>query len=340
MTLNQRSATTVTISIIFVTLMTTGILLYALPWNYFIGAIHIWASFFFIIGTILHFKNNLKVYLSHLQKKVGKQTLIRTGLGFLVVVIGLMAGVPPFSSIMEVSEELKTANQPVTAEYTVLDLTANPELPKLNLFVKTGSSYVSEPQPYMLGITYTSIPQMAVWMETIEGQYIDTLYVTGKISSSGFGETDTGPTRRPEALPYWSHSRGIQEDDGYFAPVANNADLDGVTSATPKNDSLIALTAPQMGKYRLMLEINRSYDFNDYYSKDRFPEDPIYSGDGSSGQPSLIYSVTIDSASPGKYLLELIGHGHHSGQNGDLYSDLSNISSAKDILSFIVAELE
>ena len=75
------------------------------------------------------------------------------------------------------------------------------------------------------------MPQIAVWMETLEGQYIDTLYVTGKAASSGFGETDSGPTRRPEALPYWSHSRGIQEADGYFVPYQNNTDLDGASGA-------------------------------------------------------------------------------------------------------------
>src|SRR5690606_40817484 len=115
----------------------------------------------------------------------------------------------------------------------------------------------------MLGITYTAVPQIAVWMETLEGQYIDTLYVTGKAASSGFGETDAGPIRRPEALPYWSHSRGIQEADGYYTPVNNNADLDGVSGATPKSDSLISLTAPRMGEYSLLVEVNRSYDLNE-----------------------------------------------------------------------------
>lgn len=340
MTFSQRSVTTITISMVFLTLMITGILLYALPWNYLIGSIHIWASLFFIVGTILHFKNNLKVYLNHLKNKVGKKTFSSIGFVFLMVVVGLMFGVPPFNSLINLSEHLKAANQPVTSEYTVLDLTANPDLPKLSLFMKAGESYVSEPQPIFLNISYTSIPQVAVWIETMDGQYIDTLYVTGKSANSNFGSEDGELVRRPEALPYWSFSRGIQEEDGYFAPSINNADLDGVTGATPLNDSLIALTAPKMGSYRLMLEVNRSYDFNEYYSKDRFPEDATYSGSGSSGQPSLIYSVDIDSNSSGKYLMELIGHGHHSGQDGKLYTDMSGITTAKELLSFIVVELD
>lgn len=338
--MNLRIATTVTISLIFITLMITGILLYTMPWNYFVGAIHIWSSIFFIIGTFLHFRNNFKLYLNHLSKKFGKRSMKYAGLGFVVVVAGLMLGAPPFATVMEFGEKLRTANQPVTREYTLVDLAAGGDRPAMELFIKAGSAYESEPQPYMLGITYTSVPQIAVWMETLEGEYIDTLYVTGKAASSGFGETDSGITRRPEALPYWSHSRGIQESDGYFVPLQNNADLDGASGATPKSDYQISLSAPRMGKYRLLLEVNRTYDFNDYYSRDRFPDDPIYSGDGSSGQPSLIYEAVIDSAAPGRHLLTLIGRGHHSGADGELYSDLDGITTAKDILSFIVATVE
>jgi len=89
-----------------------------------------------------------------------------------------------------------------------------------------------------------------------------------------------------------------------------------------------------------MLEVNRSYDFNEFYSATRFPDDPIYSGSGSSGQPSLIYAAEIDSQITGQYLLKLIGRGHHSGADGNLYSDLDQVTSAKQILEFIVATLE
>lgn len=110
--------------------------------------------------------------------------------------------------------------------------------------------------------------------------------------------------------------------------------------STPKADALIAMTAPRMGQYRLMIEVNRSYDFNGFYSRDRFPDDPIYSGDGSSGQPSLIYSARVDSQSAGKYLLALVGHGHPSGANGEIDKDMTGITTAKDMVTFIVAEFE
>ena len=179
-------------------------------------------------------------------------------------------------------------------------------------------------------------------METLEGKYIDTLYITGKTSNSSYRTSDEEPdvVRRPEALPYWSHKRGVIANDGLYTPDPRNSDLDGISAATPKVDYQVDMTAPQMGRYKLMVEVNRSYDFNEYYSKARFPNDAVYSGPGSSGQPSLIYESVVDSAQPAQYLFKLIGHGHHSGKDGELYENLENITSAKQILEFVVANIE
>jgi len=38
----------------------------------------------------------------------------------------------------------------------------------------------------------------------------------------------------------------------------------------PKVDYQVTLPAPRMGTYKLMLEVNCSYDFNEYYSKPAF----------------------------------------------------------------------
>jgi hypothetical protein len=65
------------------------------------------------------------------------------------------------------------------------------------------------------------------------------------------------------------------------------------------------VSVPRIGRYKLMIEVNRTYDFNEYYSKTRFPDDAIYSGTGSSGQPSLIYESIVDSQQPEQYLCNL-----------------------------------
>ena len=76
------------------------------------------------------------------------------------------------------------------------------------------------------------------------------------------------------------------------------------------------------------MEINQPWDWNDYWTNE-LHDDADYR---TSCQPSLIYAVTIDLNEKGKeYYLNAIGHGHFSGKNGELFTDLSTISTAKDI---------
>ena len=39
----------------------------------------------------------------------------------------------------------------------------------VTLMVRAGPHYESDPQPLFLGLTYTSVPQMAFWIEDDEG---------------------------------------------------------------------------------------------------------------------------------------------------------------------------
>ncbi len=92
-----------------------------------------------------------------------------------------------------------------------------------------------------------------------------------------------------------------------------------------------------------MVEINQSFDWNSYYSENKFSDDEIYSGSGKVGQPSLIYAAEISKSeitSPVHKVMNLIGHGHHSGKDGKLYTDLSRITTAKNIAERIILTLE
>lgn len=340
--MSLRTIATIVLSTAFVVLLVTGVLLYATPYNYFVGSLHIWGAILFLLCISLHIFHNAKSYKNHLKKRQGKWAMTVGLAGILSISAALMLGIAPISSVIDAGHLLKKSKAADNLEYTHIDLSTDAVESKLNVFFKAGREYHSAPQPLFLGLTYTSTPQIVVWMETLEGQYIDTLYVTGKTSNSSYRSKDPeiDTIRRPEALPYWSHKRGIIAEDGLYTPSSQNSDLDGISAATPKADYKVSLSAPQMGRYKLMVEVNRSYDFNEYYSKTRFPEDEIYSGSGSSGQPSLVYETIIESQQTGSYLFNLIGHGHHSGRDGNLYPDTSNITSAKQLLEFIVASIE
>jgi hypothetical protein len=88
------------------------------------------------------------------------------------------------------------------------------------------------------------------------------------------------------------------------------------------------------------LEINQSFDFNEFYSSDRYPDDPIYSGNGYSAQPSVVYEAIIDTTASQRYFpMAVVGRGHHSGQDGKLYQELDRLTTALELVDRVIVEI-
>ncbi len=190
-------------------------------------------------------------------------------------------------------------------------------------------------------------PLMAVWLETTDGRYIETLYVAESIGTGVFrhadrstGHWEAGPVRRPAALPYWAHQRGIQAPDGLFMPTPEQPVADAITGPTPDGDFTLASratwNAPQ--QFKLMFEINQSWDWNEYWTNNKYPDSPEYK---TSSQPAIVYSALIDlEKKQESYTLEPVGHSHYAGLDGSLNPDLSTITTALQITKSITVSVE
>ncbi|WP_245792143.1 DUF4405 domain-containing protein [Teredinibacter waterburyi] len=338
----MRISATMVLSVSFLGLLVTGILMYITPYDFFTSSLHVWSALLVILSICLHFKNNWKPYKSYFKKQSGKRAFSAIIVVIVVVMVGLLFDRAPFTSLPIFGDQLRKSASVATDSFVSIDVSHDHKGNKLSLFAKAGADYESEKKSILGGlITYTSTPQMAVWVETLEGEYVKTLYLTGKLANSSFRNSDFSDevVRRPEALPHWMHKRNVKASDGLLPPDPDNNEFDGITAATPLGSHELTMALGVLDKYRLKIEVNRTYDFNEYYSKDRFPDDAIYSGNGSSGQPSLIYEAVINTKENGRYLLDLIGHGHHSGKNGELYSDLKNITTAKNLFDFFMVNV-
>ena len=112
-------------------------------------------------------------------------------------------------------------------------------------------------------------PSFAIWTEDLEGNYIETLYVTEFVASGRFGHGETEPgkwseepgtVRRPATLPYWAHKRNIKAPDGLYVPSPETAVPDALTGATPTNNfKLDTATKVEDKKFRVLFEINQHY---------------------------------------------------------------------------------
>ena len=195
---------------------------------------------------------------------------------------------------------------------------------------------------------YHNHPTFAFWVEDLEGNYIETLYVTQYLGkgiyghgSLGDGKWDSkpGPAERPSALPYWLHKQDLTPGNEQNLPTSKNPVPDAITGATPMGDFVLEtlIDKPVPERFRLMMEINQTWDWNEYWNNNKFPGDFDYA---VSCQPALVYSVVIDKNQVGKeFYLNPIGHSHESGKTGELFTDLSTITTAKDIVNKVSAKI-
>ena len=128
-------------------------------------------------------------------------------------------------------------------------------------------------------------PLMAIWIEDENGKFVQTLYVAESIGKGVFKRGDSssgkwmpGEIRRPAALPYWSHRRGIKAKDGLFVPDKGNPVPDAYTGPTPTGNFTLHVRTDdsKLRRFIIYFEINQSWDWNEYWTNNKFPGDDEY----------------------------------------------------------------
>lgn len=210
---------------------------------------------------------------------------------------------------------------------------------ELTVHIEQGSAWKHD-FPLFLGIKVKNTPQIAVWTEDMEGNYLSTVYVTKKTATQGWQMANGN--RRKEALPVWSHARGIRYDDGLYMPTSEQPLPDGISGATPHGSFTVRLTPGNgLEKFIVKIEINHSTDFNSYYPQSAKEGDAGYSGGPEgSGQPAIVYQAIVD-LTKGKTTFEvtLAGHASPDGSDGEIYTDMSGLTSALEIVKRITVSI-
>ncbi|MBU1370978.1 MAG: hypothetical protein KJ578_09895 [Bacteroidetes bacterium] len=191
-------------------------------------------------------------------------------------------------------------------------------------------------------------PSLAIWMEDMQGQMIQTLFVTKSVATGfyNFGDAGNGKwlktpgvAKRPASLPYWLHRRELALNENQVVPSREMPVPDAYTGATPVGSfSLKTLPLKKIPeKFRLFIEVNQPWDWNAYWNNTKYEGNADYR---SSAQPSLIYAVTVDTQSEmKKFYLNPVGHGHYAGEDGKLYTNISTLTTAKNIFDIIMLQI-
>jgi len=189
-------------------------------------------------------------------------------------------------------------------------------------------------------------PLPAIWIEDMDGKYIQTLYVARSVATGIFeyGKQENNrwikaPKRAPQSLPYWAHKRGIKASDGLYVPDIQTAVPDAYSGATPVTGFIMTshTDSPLPGRFKVMLEINQNWDWNEYWTNNKYPDDENFKG---SCQPALVYEAVIDLKSlKESYRMNPVGHSHYSGKTGELFTDVSTITTALQIADSIIVKV-
>lgn len=316
-------------------LMVTGILSYFQDYSRVTASLHTVFGFLFSIGALLHVTNNFHAIRNYSKGKLIFGIFALATLFFSSAYFQLA----PVNAFMDFGAKLKANSKRGLNQtaYEIVEMDLNKEV-QLSIDLLRSEHYWH--------------PQMAVWVEDTLGNYLETIFVSnatakdiffGGRSKNNFKEFDqqktgNGDYRRVNALPVWSHKRGVQYEDGLYVPTRANPLPDGISGATIKDNFKLLSSLDAIAPFKLKIELNVAFDDNEYYSEFDFPDDEIYhSGTGQLGQPSIIFETKIDLDDRQKYyLMDLVGHGHRSGQTGELFKDLSKLSTALEIVERIV----
>jgi len=202
------------------------------------------------------------------------------------------------------------------------------------IITKTGFSGIPIKVEFLKGTSHNH-PLMAIWLEDTDGNYLETLYVSESIGTGVFGHGkvsngnwEPGPVSRPAALPYWWHKWGYLPDTSQPVP-------DAITGPTPDSDFILRSNADPSSpdKFRVLMEINQSWDWNEFWPNDKYPDNVNYK---TSSQPAIVYATLVDRLDENTvFFMHPIGHSQYAGENGKLYTDISSLTTAREIAGVI-----
>ncbi|MDZ8118684.1 hypothetical protein [Pontiella agarivorans] len=332
--MKSRALVSLFIALMFIGMAVTGVLSYLWKYNQRLSAFHVIFSFSFLVLALFHIFNNFKPLKNYATKKKTR-FLLPVLLGVVAVyMVGIAYSLFPFKQIVGFGKTLRQQDEIRKKTEYVITTKSEAAGRAITIDFRAGPEYMTK-RTAPDGRVITSIPQIAVWLEDADGSYLETLYVSGK---SATGNYSGGKNRRPGALPAWSHARGIKSADGLFMPDAGSAVVDGLSAATPLTSFSLHSRYPEKQNLKLRVEVNKSFDDNEYFNKENITDDPVYLKN-PNGQPSLIYTAELNPEAS-VVLAELTGHGHISGADGKINPDLSNITTARHMFKGIVIETE
>jgi hypothetical protein len=324
----------------FLAVSVSGVLSFLSPYTERLAGVHTIAGFAFVVAAAFHFAHNGATWVRYVRDG---RLLPSAPFVVTVAILGAVIAVSlvrarPVEALLAWGAAMRSAGAPKRTTYDTITLDRSGAGPLLTVDVKAGPYFLYVEPEHGWEIT----PQIAVWTQDEAGRFLETLYVTRDEGRAGYDEKDEKHTLspRPAALPVWAHRLGVQR--GATPLLDRHAPAPDVVSAASPEDNVYLVArahVPFPARFAVLLEVNSSFDYNDYYRRDSFPDEPAYAEGGNPAQPSVVYRAWIEPDGPRFVVMTPIGHGHHAGADGRIDPDLSRLTTALDILERVVVDV-
>lgn len=295
----------------FGVLAVTGVLAFAMPYSARVIGLHALLGFLFVALIGLHVLNNLRPLRGYLH---GRTIWVVSGIT-AVLSLAIWRQPAPVRALLGLSANVGPALDrfEMTPEGMVFHYTPAPHY-KMRLTIRTGKAFDS-----------ANPPRVAIWLENESFYHIKTLH-------------EPKAADRAALLPYWDFKvRGWRKAKQIAEATGTElkAELDALSGATRNSsfdpaDYILPADSGNPMPYRLLVEINQPGD-----------------ADGAQpDQPSIVYQVEIDNASPRTFqLLELVGYPkREADKSGEekwsLYFVDERFGSALDLIDSALLTIE
>src|SRR6187551_3222637 len=186
-----RSFISLSIFLSVTVLLITSLLMFLKPHQDWVALLHTMFGFWLLLLIVWHIKNNVKSLNGYLRNNLaGKINLVPWGSAtlFLALLVLVYHQVTPFIQFYQWGQTLRAASAGVVDEQQLFQVRRNqPALasgPEFTIQLRKG--------PFFMW------PQYAIWLETMDGEFIQPLYITSKLANNNFANKVT--RKNPERV--------------------------------------------------------------------------------------------------------------------------------------------
>lgn len=176
-----------------------------------------------------------------------------------------------------------------------------------------------------LSTLFGESPQIAIWVENKKNKNLKNIYVTYRAGNNDW----KGKVYCYVALPYWSNRLNSMNIETQLL----KHDIEAISAPTSKTNIVKTGTFLEDDSiWEYFIEVNLSGDYNEIFKPYLKTGAPDTEG---NGQPSIIYSGEINMLDKSYTKPKIIGRTHQSIIVDSLITDLSGITTAKNIFENI-----